>query len=306
MCWRRRRWCRSGPRTMRVVFEGRLGPGVAPKDMILHLIGTHRRGGRRRLCAGICRAGDPGARRRGAADDLQHVDRVRRQDGHDRAGRGRPTTTSPGGRSRRRARPGRRRWRIGAGCPRTRRRASTARWRSTSSGVAPQVTWGTSPEHVGPVTGRVPDPAEAPDAGRREAWGRALDYMGLVPGTPMEEVDGRPRLHRLLHQCAALGPARGGGGAGRAQGRRRASAPGSCRAARRSSARPRPRGSTRVSGRRGSSGASPAARNAWRRTARSCRRAAGRSRRPTATSSAGRGRGRGRIWLRPPWRRRPR
>ena len=32
------------------------------------------------------------------------------------------------------------------------------------------VTWGTSPEAAAPITGRVPDPASAPDAARREAW----------------------------------------------------------------------------------------------------------------------------------------
>jgi len=54
--------------------------------------------------------------------------------------------------------------------------------------VAPQVTWGTSPQDVLPITGRVPDPADAPDEDRRRAMERALDYMGLVPGTPLMEV----------------------------------------------------------------------------------------------------------------------
>jgi 3-isopropylmalate/(R)-2-methylmalate dehydratase large subunit len=51
--------------------------------------------------------------------------------------------------------------------------------------IQPQITWGNSPEQVLPVTGRVPNPAEAPDAGRRAAWAAALDYMGLVPGQPI-------------------------------------------------------------------------------------------------------------------------
>ena len=54
--------------------------------------------------------------------------------------------------------------------------------------VAPQVTWGTSPEDVVPITSRVPDPAHQRDVGKREAMIRALDYMGLRPGTPMCEV----------------------------------------------------------------------------------------------------------------------
>jgi 3-isopropylmalate/(R)-2-methylmalate dehydratase large subunit len=54
--------------------------------------------------------------------------------------------------------------------------------------IDPQVTWGTSPEAVLPITGKVPDPADEPDEGRRRAIERALDYMGLQPGTPLKEV----------------------------------------------------------------------------------------------------------------------
>ena len=54
--------------------------------------------------------------------------------------------------------------------------------------IAPQITWGTSPEDVIPVTGRTPDPAAAPDEMRREAISQALDYMALQPDTPIEGV----------------------------------------------------------------------------------------------------------------------
>jgi 3-isopropylmalate/(R)-2-methylmalate dehydratase large subunit len=54
--------------------------------------------------------------------------------------------------------------------------------------IAPQVTWGTSPQDVAPVTGRVPDPADEADASRRAAMERSLDYMGLAPGTRLTEV----------------------------------------------------------------------------------------------------------------------
>jgi 3-isopropylmalate/(R)-2-methylmalate dehydratase large subunit len=54
--------------------------------------------------------------------------------------------------------------------------------------IAPMVTWGTSPEDAIPITGRVPDPAQAADAERRAAQHRALAYMDLVPGTPMSDV----------------------------------------------------------------------------------------------------------------------
>ncbi len=54
--------------------------------------------------------------------------------------------------------------------------------------IAPQITWGTSPRDVLPVHGRVPDPASVADAGAQAAMRRALDYMGLAPGTPIEGV----------------------------------------------------------------------------------------------------------------------
>jgi 3-isopropylmalate/(R)-2-methylmalate dehydratase large subunit len=56
------------------------------------------------------------------------------------------------------------------------------------STLEPMVTWGNSPEDALPISGRVPDPEEAPDADRRTSMQRALAYMGLVPGTPLEEV----------------------------------------------------------------------------------------------------------------------
>ncbi|MDQ8728480.1 3-isopropylmalate dehydratase large subunit [Bradyrhizobium sp. LHD-71] len=54
--------------------------------------------------------------------------------------------------------------------------------------IAPMVTWGTSPEDALPITGRIPDPASESDTLRKEAMRRALDYMGLVPGTPLQEL----------------------------------------------------------------------------------------------------------------------
>lgn len=54
--------------------------------------------------------------------------------------------------------------------------------------IAPMVTWGTSPEDALPITERIPDPASARDTAKREGMERALAYMGLTPGTPIEEV----------------------------------------------------------------------------------------------------------------------
>lgn len=54
--------------------------------------------------------------------------------------------------------------------------------------VQPCVTWGTSPEMVAPVHGRVPDPDDEPDPVKREGMARALSYMDLQPGLPISSI----------------------------------------------------------------------------------------------------------------------
>ncbi|MCM2479877.1 3-isopropylmalate dehydratase large subunit [Serpentinimonas maccroryi] len=54
--------------------------------------------------------------------------------------------------------------------------------------IAPQVTWGTSPEMVLPITGNVPDPDQIKDANQRAATERALHYMGLQPGKALADI----------------------------------------------------------------------------------------------------------------------
>ncbi|MFM9977959.1 MAG: 3-isopropylmalate dehydratase large subunit [Sphingomonadaceae bacterium] len=57
-----------------------------------------------------------------------------------------------------------------------------------AAGVSPNVTWGTSPEDVVPITGTVPDPMSFADPNKQAAAAKSLAYMGLVPGTRMEDV----------------------------------------------------------------------------------------------------------------------
>ncbi len=57
-----------------------------------------------------------------------------------------------------------------------------------ASTLEPHVTWGTSPEQVAPITGCVPDPAAFTDETDRRAAEQALRYMGLEPGTPMQDI----------------------------------------------------------------------------------------------------------------------
>ena len=60
--------------------------------------------------------------------------------------------------------------------------------RLEASDIAPTVTWGTSPEDVAPITGVVPDPDSFADVSKRAAVAKSLDYMGLAPGTRLQDV----------------------------------------------------------------------------------------------------------------------
>ena len=54
--------------------------------------------------------------------------------------------------------------------------------------ITPMVTWGTSPEDALPITGRIPAPSAGTDPARQESIKRALDYMDLAPGTPLDQI----------------------------------------------------------------------------------------------------------------------
>jgi 3-isopropylmalate/(R)-2-methylmalate dehydratase large subunit len=60
--------------------------------------------------------------------------------------------------------------------------------RIDAAAIAPLVTWGTSPEDVLPVTGRVPAPESFDSPDKRASAARALDYMGLEAGQPISEA----------------------------------------------------------------------------------------------------------------------
>ena len=175
-------------RTMEVRVDGQLGPGVTPKDLILHIVGVvgtaggnghviEYRGavfeamsveGRLTVCNMSIEAGA----RAGliAADDTTFSYL-----------KGRPY--SPNGVE----------W-----------DAAVAWWRSLATDpgatfdksvridaadIGPTVTWGTSPEDTAPIGGTVPSPESFADPSKQEAVRKSLEYMGLTPGQKLAEVE---------------------------------------------------------------------------------------------------------------------
>ena len=175
----------SRPRTMEVRFAGHLAPGVTAKDLVLALIrrigtagGTGyvleytgeaiealSMEGRMTVCNMTIEAG---ARAGMIAPDeitfayLAGRPRVPQGDAWERTVEGwRNLRSDPG----------------------------SAYDRSVTidaAALGPQVTWGTSPGMTAEITERIPDPAEAATDGERESYRRALEYMDLRPGTPLE------------------------------------------------------------------------------------------------------------------------
>lgn len=172
------------PKTMRVRFEGAMRPGVLPKDLILRLIGEVGAAGGTGYAveyAGsaieamplegrltVCNLSIELGAKMGfvAPDDITYAYLAGRR-------------YAPKGAD----------W-----------DQAVAEWRTLPSdddavfdrevvidvaGIAPQITWGTSPEHVVAVDGMIPDPAREADPVRRRAMEAALSYMDLNPGNPI-------------------------------------------------------------------------------------------------------------------------
>ncbi|MFN0163687.1 MAG: 3-isopropylmalate dehydratase large subunit [Burkholderiales bacterium] len=83
-------------------------------------------------------------------------------------------------------------WKVAVEYWKTLRSDDTAKFdvevRLEGAEIVPQVTWGTSPEMVTSVDGRVPDPDREKDPGKRDGIERALTYMGLKPNTPITDI----------------------------------------------------------------------------------------------------------------------
>jgi 3-isopropylmalate/(R)-2-methylmalate dehydratase large subunit len=64
--------------------------------------------------------------------------------------------------------------------------------------IKPTITWGTTPDQAIPIDDTVPDPANAPDATSRQAWQKAIEYMGLEPG---QAIEGTPVDWVFIGSC---------------------------------------------------------------------------------------------------------
>ena len=174
-------------KTMEVRVEGALGPGVTPKDLILHIIGV------------IGTAGGTGhvIEYRGEVFEKMSVEGRLTVcnmsiEGGARAGLIAPDDTvfaylegrpySPTGEA----------WNKAVDWWRSLATDDDARFDKSvvidASQIEPTVSWGTSPEDVVPIGGTVPMPESFADPAKKEAARKSLDYMGLEPGTPMESV----------------------------------------------------------------------------------------------------------------------
>jgi 3-isopropylmalate/(R)-2-methylmalate dehydratase large subunit len=185
------------PKRMRVRFEGTLAPGVGAKDLILHLIGTRGAAGGSGFAvdyAGSAVRNLPvearltlcnlsiefGAKFGMVAPDDNTFEYMAK------------TPRGPKGAA----------W-----------DAALRHWRTLPtddaavfdrddvldvSDLAPQVTWGTSPQDVVAVDGAVPDPSYEADGERRAAMSAALAYMDLAPGTALE---GLPVDYAFIGSC---------------------------------------------------------------------------------------------------------
>ncbi len=175
------------PKTLEIRVEGRLADGVSPKDLILYLIGQIGVQGGIGYCIEytgevirslsvegrmtVCNMSiEAGARAGLVAPDEKTFDYLR----------GRPF--APQGEAFERAVAV---WQTLPTDPGAKFDKSL---RFDASVIEPQVTWGTNPAQVVAVTGKVPDPSQFTDPVERAAAEKALIYMDLQPGTPMEAI----------------------------------------------------------------------------------------------------------------------
>ncbi|KAJ8608825.1 hypothetical protein MRB53_039411 [Persea americana] len=175
-------------KNMRVQVEGELSPGVSSKDIILHVIGEIGTAGGTGCVIEFCGSAirdlsmearmsicnmsiEAGARAGMVAPDRTTFDYLR----------GRPLSPKTDAE-----------WKRAVAHWSTLKTDDGAKFDKDvyidAKDIAPTVSWGTSPQDVVPITGVVPGPDDFTDPDKKKACIRALEYMGLTAGTPMEEV----------------------------------------------------------------------------------------------------------------------
>jgi 3-isopropylmalate/(R)-2-methylmalate dehydratase large subunit len=175
-------------KTMQVVVDGELSPGVTSKDLILHIIGT------------IGTAGGNGhvIEYRGKVFEEMSVESRLTVcnmsiEGGARAGIIAPDETTFAYLKGRPLAPKGEDWNKAVAYWRTLTTDEGAAFEKTvridATTVEPTVTWGTSPEDTVAIGGVVPDPATFADPGKQKAARASLDYMGLEPGQRMDGVE---------------------------------------------------------------------------------------------------------------------
>ena len=177
----------SPSKTMEVRVDGTLGFGVSPKDVILAIMGR------------VGAAGGTGHVFEYTGDVVRGMSVEGRMtlanmsiEGGARAGLVAPDDTTFAYLKGRPMAPSGAEWDRAVAWWRTLASDPSARYdksvRLDATDIAPALTWGTSPEDVVPITGTVPAPDSFADPAKRAAAQASLDYMGLAPGTAMQDV----------------------------------------------------------------------------------------------------------------------
>ncbi|MBI0476604.1 3-isopropylmalate dehydratase large subunit [Sphingomonas sp. MA1305] len=177
----------SPSKTMEVRVDGTLGFGVSPKDVILAIMGR------------VGAAGGTGHVFEYTGDVVRDMSIEGRMtlanmsiEGGARAGLVAPDDTTFAYLKGRPMAPSGAEWDRAVAWWRTLASDPAARYdksvRLDATDIAPALTWGTSPEDVVPITGTVPAPDSFADPAKRAAAQASLDYMGLAPGTAMQDV----------------------------------------------------------------------------------------------------------------------
>ncbi|MGR6330109.1 3-isopropylmalate dehydratase large subunit [Sphingomonas sp. XXL09] len=177
----------SPSKTMEVRVDGTLGFGVSPKDVILAIMGR------------VGAAGGTGHVFEYTGDVVRGMSIEGRMtlanmsiEGGARAGLVAPDDTTFAYLKGRPMAPSGAEWDRAVAWWRTLASDPAARYdksvRLDATDIAPALTWGTSPEDVVPITGTVPAPDSFADPAKRAAAQASLDYMGLAPGTAMQDV----------------------------------------------------------------------------------------------------------------------